>query len=122
MYNWYYIQLLAAEVWQYLVATSSALTTHIISSCAKRIVDLKSDYYIELYDRQSAYQKKLLKSLLISGENVFSADFAKRFRLSATSTTQKALQGLVESGIVEKTGATYFIGDPFFKRFLLIYA
>lgn len=118
----YYIQLLAAEVWQYLVSSPCVLNIDIIAICAEAIVDLKSDYYFELFDRQSAYQKKLLKSLLISGENVFSADYAKRFRLSATSTTQKALVGLVECGLVEKLEGTYFIGDPFFKRFLSRYA
>ena len=46
----------------------------------------------------------------------------KRFRLSAVSTTQKALAGLVESGVIEKIEGRYFIGDPFFKRFLLRYA
>ncbi|MCK5170567.1 MAG: ATP-binding protein [Bacteroidales bacterium] len=118
----YYIQLLAAEVWQYLVSTTKDLNTDIIAICAEGIVDLKNDYYFELYDRQSSYQKKLLKSLLVCGENVFSADYAKRFRLSATSTTQKALLVLVENGIVEKVEGTYFIGDPFFKRFLSRYA
>ena len=118
----YYIQLLAAEIWQYIVSSSEKLNTDIITLCAERIVDLKSDYYFELFDRQSAYQKKLLASLLISGENVFSADYTKRFRLSATSTTQKALSGLIESGIIEKVGGTYFISDPFFKRFLSRYA
>jgi uncharacterized protein len=118
----YYIQLLAAEVWQNLVSTTNILNKDMIIVCAEGIVNLKSDYYFELYDRQSSYQKKILKSLLVSGENVFSADYAKRFRLSATSTTQKALLGLVESGIVEKVEGTYFIGDPFFKRFLSRYA
>jgi hypothetical protein len=79
-------------------------------------------HYFELYDRQSAYQKKLMKSLLVNGENVFSANYGKRFRLSATSTTQKALLGLVESSIVEKVNGNYFIADPFFKRFLSRYA
>jgi predicted transcriptional regulator len=59
---------------------------------------------------------------MISGDNVYSAEYTKRFRLSATSTTQKALSGLVESGIVEKSEGSYFIGDPFFKQFLLRYA
>jgi AAA+ ATPase superfamily predicted ATPase len=118
----YYIQLLASEVWQYLVSTTGELTTTVIALCAEGIVDLKSDYYFELYGRHSAYQKKILKSLLVSGENVFSAEYAKRFRLSATSTTQKALLGLLENGIVEKVEGTYFIGDPFFKRFLFRYA
>jgi len=118
----YYIQMLAAEVWQTLVSTTGELTTNVIASCAEGIVDLKSDYYFELFDRHSASQKKILKSLLVSGENVFSAEYAKRFRLSATSTTQKALLGLLESGIVEKVEGIYFIGDPFFKRFLSRYA
>lgn len=118
----YYIQLLAAEVWQAVVSSQEEVKNDIIDICAERIVDLKSDYYFELFDRQSAYQKKLLKSLVVSGENVFSADYAKRFRLSATSTTQKALIGLVENGVIEKLEGSYFIPDPFFKRFLVRYA
>ena len=77
---------------------------------------------MELFDRQSTYQKKLLKALVISGENVFSANYTKQFRLTAASTTQKALAGLVDSGVVEKVEGRYFIGDPFFKRFIARYA
>jgi hypothetical protein len=118
----YYIQLLASEVWQYMVSSQREVNIEVVALCAERIVDLKNDYYFELYGRQSANQKKLLKSLLISGENLFSADYARRFRLSATSTTQKALLGLVENGVVEKVDGHYFISDPFFKRFLFRYA
>lgn len=119
----YYIQLLAAEVWQdIIVSTHKKVNKSIIDLCTARIVDLKNDYYTELYDRQSVYQKKMLNALVVSGENVFSTDYSKRFRLSAVSTTQKALIGLVESGVIEKKEGHYFIGDPFFKRFLLRYA
>ncbi len=118
----YYIQLLSAEVWQYMVSSQQVVTLEVVGFCAEKIVDLKNDYYFELYGRQSAYQKKLLISLVISGENVFSADYTRRFRLSATSTTQKALLGLVESSVIEKVNGNYFISDPFFKRFLSRYA
>lgn len=118
----YYIQLLAAEVWQYVISSQQEVNIEIVGYCSERIVDLKNDYYFELYGKQSAYQKKLLKSLVISGENVFSADYTRRFRLSATSTTQKALHGLVESSVIEKVEGNYFIADPFFKRFLTRYA
>jgi uncharacterized protein len=118
----YYIQLLAAEIWQYLVSSKQDVNAETIALCAEQIVDLKNDYYFELFDRQSNYQKKLLKSIMISGENLFSAEYARRFRLSATSTTQKAISGLVESGVVEKVEGNYFITDPFFKRFILRYA
>jgi hypothetical protein len=118
----YYIQLLASEIWQYMVSERKKVNFEVVGLCAERIVDLKNDFYFELYGKQSAYQKKLLKALLVSGENMFSADYARRFRLSATSTTQKALIGLVESGVVEKVEGRYFIADPFFKRFLFRYA
>jgi AAA+ ATPase superfamily predicted ATPase len=118
----YYIQLLAAEVWQQVVASSLKIDKKLIVMCAEKIVDLKSDYYYELYGRLTMYQKKLLKALVVSGENVFSAGYAKKFRLSAASTTQKAIIGLVESGVIEKTEGCYFIGDPFLKQFLTRYA
>jgi len=118
----YYIQLLAAEVWQQVVESELIIDKELIVMCAEKIVDLKNDYYYELYDRLTNYQKKLLKALVISGENVFSADYAKKFRLSAASTTQKAIIGLIESGIIEKTEGQYFISDPFLKQFLTRYA
>lgn len=118
----YYIQLLAAEIWQYIINSQTRVTKEIVISCTKRIVELKSDYYYELFDRQSVMQKQLLKALVKNGENIFAADYTKRFRLSTASTTQKAVLVLMDSGIIDKTGNTYFISDPFFKRFIQNYA
>lgn len=118
----YYIQLLAAEIWQYMITWKILVTTEIIDTCARQIVELKQDYYYELFDRQSIMQKQLLLALVHSGDNIFSAAYAKRFRLSAASTTQKSVLVLMDSGIIDKTDHTYFISDPFFKRFLQNYA
>lgn len=115
----YYIQLLAAEVWQYTVDSTKYVEVKTINQCADQILHLKSDYYFELFDRQSAYQKKLLKALAISGQNVFSNDYTKRFRLSAPSSTQKAIQHLLNEGIIEKSQHEYTYSDPFFKAFIL---
>jgi len=118
----YYIQLLAAEIWQYMITSSTKVTLEIVDICAKRIVELKQDYYFELFDHQSVMQKQLLKALVNSGENIFSTDYTKRFRLSASSTTQKSVEVLMDSGIIDKTDNSYFISDPFFKRFIQNYA
>lgn len=118
----YYIQLLAAEIWQYMITSQTQVTTEIVDTCAKQIVELKQDYYYELFDRQSVMQKQLLIALVHSGENIFSTAYTKRFRLSAASTTQKSVFVLMDSGIIDKTDQTYFISDPFFKRFLQNYA
>jgi len=118
----YYIQLLAAEIWQYMITSQTQVTKEIIDACSKRIVELKQDYYYELFDRQSVMQKQLLKALVHSGDNIFSASYSKRFRLSTASTTQKSVLSLLDSGIIDKTDNSYFISDPFFKRFLDNYA
>lgn len=114
----YYIQLLAAEIWQYMITSHTMVTTEIIDDCSKQIVELKQDYYYELFDRQSVMQKQLLIALVHSGDNIFSSTFTKRFRLSTSSTTQKSVLVLMDSGIIDKTDSAYFISDPFFKRFL----
>ena len=118
----YYIQLLASEVWQYVINSTQRIDKGLVIKCAQKIVDLKSDYYFELYDKQSTYQKKLLKALVVSGQNVFSSGYTRQFRLTAASTTQKALAGLIESGIIDKVEGRYFIADPFFKQFIIRYA
>lgn len=117
----YYIQLLAAEIWQYMITSLTVVTVEIVSLCANRIVELKSDYYFELFDRQSVMQKQLLKALVFSGENVFSVGYAKQFRLSAASTIQKAILVLMDSGIIDRSMNTYFISDPFFSKFIQNY-
>jgi AAA+ ATPase superfamily predicted ATPase len=118
----YYIQLLAAEIWQYMITSQKTVTSEIVDFCTTRIVDIKQDYYYELFDRQSAMQKQLLKALTQSGENIFSAQYSRRYRLTTASTTQKAIMALMDNGIIDKTGNNYFIGDPFFKRFIQNYA
>ena len=118
----YYIQLLAAEIWQYMITSQTQVTQEIVDTCTRQIVELKQDYYYELFDRQSVMQKQLLIALIHSGDNIFSSAYSKRFRLSAASTTQKSVLVLMDSGIIDKTDNTYFISDPFFKRFLYRYA
>ncbi len=115
----YYIQFLASEIWQYCINRIETVNDEIIAACAGRILDLKGDYYFELFDRQTVYQKKLLKALAADSQNVFSAEYAGRFRLSAASTTQKALSGLINSGMIEKYKNYYTFDDPFFRKYLL---
>jgi len=115
----YYIQFLASEVWQEAVNYRKEVSKDVVDLCADKILDRKNDFYFELFDRQTAYQKKLLKALAISGKNVLSNEYSLRFRLSAASTTQKALAGFVNNGIIEKHGHIYNFTDPFFKWFVL---
>ncbi len=115
----YYIQFLASEVWQYTVGSTKTASSDVVDFCTDKILEIKSDYYLELFDRQTAYQKKLLRSLAQDGNSIFSSDYRRRFRLSVPSTTQKAVAGLISAGIIEKIQNTHVYSDPFFKRFVL---
>ena len=115
----YYIQLLAAEVWQYMVPDMDEVRKEIIDECVSRVIEMKYDYYFELFDKFSAAQKRLLAALSQSGENVFSSAYISKYRLVGASSIQKSLAVLTEAGVVEKNESLYSIGDPFFKRFVM---
>jgi len=115
----YYIQFLASVIWQDAVNTSTTIDSELIDRNADKILELKQDYYFELFDRCTIYQKKLLRALAISGQNIYSNDYAREFRLSTPSTTQKAMNGLINDGLIDKQGNQYLFNDPFFKRYIL---
>ncbi|MDR3180350.1 MAG: ATP-binding protein [Prevotellaceae bacterium] len=114
----HYIQLLAAETWQYMVNSRKLVTKKIIDDCVARMLAFKSDYYIELFDRQSQSQKQLLQALALEGKNIFSTAYIRAHRLPSASTLQRAVKELFKEGIIEKANDEYFIADPFFKRFI----
>jgi hypothetical protein len=114
----YYIQFLAAEIWQSSSYNSKEITKGDIDECLKQAVELKSDYYEELFDRQSKSKKQFLQSVLKNGKNIFSSLYINEFNLGSPATVQRASKELVNDGILEKKDGYYFIADPFFRVFI----
>jgi hypothetical protein len=46
-----------------------------INESVKKVLAHKSDYYMELFERQSQSRKQLLKALVCEGENIFSLEY-----------------------------------------------
>ena len=113
----YYIQQLASEIWLN-IENNSKITRKIVDECVLRIIAMKSDYFMELFDNQSASKKQLLIALCTNGENIFSELYRKTHRLPSSATLQRAVKGLTQDGIIDKIGSGYFITDPFFKLYL----
>jgi hypothetical protein len=113
----HYIQLLAAEIWQY-VESNTDVTREIVNASLLRVLALKGDYYMELFDHQSKSKKQLLLALCSSGKNIFSEAYIRANNLPSSATLQRAVEGLTNDGIIDKIGGEYFISDPFFKLFL----
>jgi len=117
----HYIQLLSSEIWQKAVNSLTTVDRKLVDDCVKNVLALKSDYYIELFDRQSQSRKQLLRSLAIEGEKIFSAAYIKKHRLPPAATLQRAVKEMINDGIIEKTKEAYFIADPFFKLYVAQY-
>jgi hypothetical protein len=114
----HYIQLLASEIWQYMVNCQTIVTKTIIDECAQKVLILKGDYYMELFSNRSQNQKQLLKALTYEKKNIFSANYINKYRLSAVSTLQRSVKELINDEIIEKREDEYFIADPFFRLFV----
>ncbi len=116
----YYIQFVAAEIWQQLVAVvgQKTITIQQVDKAINSILNIKSDYYWELIHKQTNYRKKVLFALSNAVDEVFSKDTSQKYRLGAVSTTQKALETFVEDGLVERIHNKYHFSDPIFKLFL----
>ena len=89
-----------------------------IDASVKDIIDLKGDFYFEQFNRYSTGQKQLLRALSKDGCHIFSADYIRRHRLNTSSSVQKNIKVLLEDGIADKSGDSYYISDPFFRRYL----
>ncbi len=113
----YYIQQLASEIWLN-IENNSSINREIVDRCARQVIVMKSDYFMELFENQSASKKQLLIALCTNGENVFSESYRQTHRLPSSATLQRAVKGLTNDGIIDKIESEHFITDPFFKLFL----
>lgn len=113
----HYIQLLAAEIWQ-SSEQNVVITKEDIDEGLLRLIDYKSDYYLEVYNNQSNSKKQLLTTLCKSGKNIFSESYISGNNLPPVGTLQRAVKGLINDGIIDRLGNKYFISDPLFKTYI----
>lgn len=115
----YYIQFIAHEIWQSLILTDrNTLVMDDIDKAVENVLKLKSDYYWELTNRQTAYRKKILSALSHNVKELFSKQTSTKYNLGAASTTQKALEAFIEDGIIERSSGKYEFSDPIYKLFV----
>ena len=115
----YYIQFIAYEIWQTIIlADGNKVTSSHVDEAIETILLLKSDYYWELTNKQTAYRKKVLYAISNSAIELFSKQTATMYNLGAASSTQKALEVIIEDGIIEHTQGKYEFSDPIYSMFI----
>jgi hypothetical protein len=116
----YYVQFIAFEIWQDLILRQDkSIENKHIDDAIERVLNLKSDYYWELTNRQTSYRKKVLYAISQSVEELFSKKVTKAFNLGAVSSTQKAIDVFIEDGIIERKESKYYFSDPLYKIFVI---
>lgn len=115
----YYVQFLASELWQNVISVKKKINIEDIDKAVEGIIGSQSDFYLELYDKLSQYQKNVLLAIAESGVGIYSKKYADKFGLSSTSSTQRAVSKMYDEGIIEKEKGGILFSDPFFKRYLL---
>lgn len=82
------------------------------------LLEENGDYYNERLSALSPMQRLLVSALNQEPRKEFPADYRKRHSLGASSTVHASLKAVVEGGLVESDEEGYFIGDPFFARYI----
>lgn len=114
----YYVQYLAAQVWQLMIISTETIYDNIIEVAIEKILDNQNDYYFLIYENLTVYQRAVLKAILHDQVNIFSIEYHKKHNLTSQSSTQRALNASIGKSILEKNDSHYSFSDPFFFHWL----
>lgn len=115
----YYLQQLSSLVFESVVEREGDwVEEEDIAAAIDGLLDENADYYCERLSALSASQRMLLSALSCEPVREFTADYRGRHSLAGSSSVHTALKVLVEGDFVESTEGMYFVGDPFFARYV----
>ena len=115
----YYLQELASLTFDRVKAENRDwVEARDVAEGVKDLVDENADYYCERLQIFSPSQRILLTALARESTSQFSTEYRERHSLGVPSTVHTALKVLIESGVVETSAGRYYVGDPFFARFI----
>lgn len=119
----YNVQRLAHEAWELVRASGDGtLSPDVVDAALRRIVMREDPAYTQIWTTLTANGKKTLKAIIASGgEQLFTADVARRFRIP-TSSLQAALKSLENAHLVraeqDRGQVRYRLVDPFLAAWL----
>jgi uncharacterized protein len=114
----YYVQFIASETWTLLRGNEKTVTQEKIAQAVTNILNNQQDYFHQIIDQLSPYQKKVLRALSSEHKMVYSQQFMKKYDLGAVSSTQRAVEKLINDGIIEKNQESISFSNPFFLKYL----
>ncbi len=115
----YFIQALSSEIFEVVMARGGKrVRSEDIVQAAESITDMKREQYEIVVGELSGAQRSVLAALAACPAKRFDEAYRRKYGIGPSSTVHGALEKLVDKGHVEKTACGYFVGDPFFARYL----
>lgn len=115
----HYLQQLSSAAYENVQAAGrDHLIAEDIEKAEGYLIAENADYYQERLSALSESQRILVSALAREPTRVFKEDYRRRHSLGGSSTVNTALRIIRELGIVETNEASYFIGDPFFAKYI----
>lgn len=115
----YYLQELSSQVFDTVVAEGRDWVEDAdIDAGIAGLLAENTDYYVEKLSTLSGMQRLLVAALAAEPVREFTEDYRMRHSLGGSSTVHTALKAVIEKGVVESESGAYFIGDPFFARYV----
>lgn len=112
----YYTQQLAYMVWELL--NRQEYFEGIAEAAADEIVTSHDNDFELLWNTLNRTDMIVLAGMSAGSLSPLADEFGKLYGSGAVSTVFSALQRLVRKGMIIKEGTTYYIDDPFFRRWI----
>lgn len=115
----YYVQQLGALTFEAVQAREGDWVEETdVESAIEELLAENGDYYSERLSALSPMQRLMVSALAQEPKREFDSVYRKRHSLGASSTVHASLKVLVENGLVESDSDNYYLGDPFFARYV----
>jgi AAA+ ATPase superfamily predicted ATPase len=114
----YYTQQLAFTVWELLIRPDE--NYDVVEIAANDIVQSHDNDYERLWNNLNRTDMIILTGMSSGSLSPLSDEFSKLYGTGASSTVFSTLQRLAQKGILIKEDSTYYIDDPFFKRWIIL--
>lgn len=115
----YYLQQLSALTFDAVQAREGDwVEDSDVTVAVDELLEENGDYYAERLATLSPMQRLLVSALAREPQKEFTAAYRRRHSLGASSTVHASLKVILDGGLVESDENGYFLGDPFFARYL----
>lgn len=114
----YETQELCSFLWEIAREDGTMATGDVFDRALARLIEAESARYAAVWDGLSAHQRALVRALAAESSGVYSEAYRRRYKLGSASSVTTSMKALDAKELVEGTGGTRELADPFLAEWL----